>query len=197
MTMTPSPSPPSVRLTSRLASGFASTVFAFAAVTAAACAHPAAQAGTASPDGLLPVGSPAPEFTATAHDGQAIDLAALRGRYVVLYFYPKDDTPGCTKEACSFRDSWVPLQDAGVVVLGVSTQDNASHAAFAQKYHLPFPLLPDDKGELAAKYHVAVMMGFAHRVTYLIGKDGTIVHVWPSVKPVGHAAEILAQIPSG
>src|SRR4051795_6380587 len=87
---------------------------------------------------LLPVGAPAPLFTAAAHDGQKVDLAKLRGRYVVLYFYPKDDTPGCTKEACDFRDNWGKLQQRGVAVFGVSTQDNTSHQAFAGKYTLPF-----------------------------------------------------------
>jgi len=143
---------------------------------------------------LLPVGMPAPDFETTAHDGMHVSLSALRGRDVVLYFYPMDDTYGCTKEACDFRDSWARLQDAGVAVFGVSTQDNASHAAFARKYHLPFPLLPDDQRALAAKYHVPLTMGLAHRVTYLIGKDGRIKRVWAKVSPVGHAAELLAAV---
>jgi peroxiredoxin Q/BCP len=154
------------------------------------CAH----AGGGGADGLLPVGAHAPEFAVKAQDGQRVALAELRGHPVVLYFYPKDDTPGCTKEACSFRDSWAALQDAGVVVLGVSEQDAASHTAFVEKYHLPFQLLVDESGGIAAAYHVPVMMGFAHRITYLIDKDGTIKHVWPDVKPVGHADEILAQL---
>jgi peroxiredoxin Q/BCP len=143
---------------------------------------------------LLPVGSPAPTFTTQAHDGTKVDLAKLKGKYVVLYFYPKDDTPGCTKEACDIRDNWTKMQKAGVAVFGVSTQDNGSHKAFAEKYKLPFPLLPDDKGEIAAKYKVPVVDGKARRITYLIGKDGKIKHVWPKVTPVGHSAEILAQI---
>jgi peroxiredoxin Q/BCP len=145
---------------------------------------------------LLAVGAPAPAFTAVAHDGQKVDLATLKGKTVVLYFYPKDDTPGCTKEACDFRDNWSQLQKQGVVVLGVSTQGNASHKTFADKYRLPFPLLPDDKGEIAAKYKVPVEGGKAKRITYLIGKDGRVQHVWPQVNPVGHAGEILAQIHS-
>jgi peroxiredoxin Q/BCP len=154
---------------------------------------PPAAAPPPAPD-LLPVGSPAPEFSATAHDGQKIDLAKLKGQYVALYFYPKDDTPGCTKEACDFRDAWSKLQKAGVTVFGVSTQDNTSHKAFADKHKLPFALIPDDKGELAAKYKVPVVDGKARRITYLIGKDGKIKHVWPKVTPVGHASEILAQV---
>jgi peroxiredoxin Q/BCP len=145
---------------------------------------------------LLAVGSPAPDFSAVAHDGQKVELAKLKGKYVVLYFYPMDDTPGCTKEACDFRDNWTKLQQKGVAVFGVSTQDNPTHQAFAQKYKLPFPLLPDAKGELAAKYKVPVSNGFARRITYLIGKDGKIAHVWPAVNPVGHAAEILAEVRS-
>lgn len=143
---------------------------------------------------LLPVGAPAPDFTTVAHDGKTVELSKLKGQYVVLYFYPKDDTTGCTKEACDFRDNWATLQKKGVAVYGVSTQDNTSHKAFAQKYKLPFPLLPDDKGAIAAKYNVPVVGGYARRITYLIGKDGKIAHVWPSVNPVGHAGEILAQI---
>ena len=146
---------------------------------------------------LLPVGMPAPDFETTAHDGTHVSLSALRGRDVVLYFYPMDDTSGCTKEACDFRDAWARLQDAGVAVFGVSTQGNVSHAEFARKYHLPFPLLPDDQRELAGKYHVPLTMGLAHRVTYLIGKDGRIKSVWEKVAPVGHAAEILAAVRAG
>ena len=157
-----------------------------ALVALSACAHHA--------DGLLPVGAPAPEFAVTAHDGRRVALAELRGRWVALYFYPKDDTPGCTKEACGFRDAAQPLQGAGVVVLGVSEQGAASHAAFAEKYQLPFPLLPDEHGALAAAYHVPVTIGLAKRVTYLIGKDGRIARVWPSVTPTGHAQEILTAV---
>ena len=143
---------------------------------------------------LLPVGSPAPDFTTTAHTGEKVELSKLKGKPVVLYFYPKDDTPGCTKEACDFRDNWTKLQKAGVVVFGVSTQDNTSHKAFAEKYKLPFALLPDEKGEIARKYKVPVVDGKARRITYLIGKDGKVKHVWPKVTPVGHAGEILAQV---
>jgi peroxiredoxin Q/BCP len=161
-----------------------------AAVASAACAHH----GGGSDDGLLAVGTPAPDFAVTTHDGRRITLSEQRGRWVALYFYPKDDTPGCTKEACGFRDAAKPLEEAGVVVLGVSEQDAASHAAFAEKYHLPFPLLPDERGTLAAAYHVPVTVGFAKRVTYLVGKDGRIARVWPSVTPTGHAQEILAAV---
>jgi len=143
---------------------------------------------------LLPVGSVAPVFTATAHDGHVVDLAKLKGHYVVLYFYPKDDTPGCTKEACEFRDTWGVLQKQGVAVYGVSTQGMASHQAFAEKHHIPFPLIPDEKGALAAQYQVPVLDGKARRITYLIGPDGRIRQVWPSVNPIGHAAEVMKAI---
>jgi thioredoxin-dependent peroxiredoxin len=143
---------------------------------------------------LLPVGSPAPDFATTAHTGEKVELSKLKGKPVVLYFYPKDDTPGCTKEACDFRDAWTKLQKAGVVVFGVSTQDNATHKAFAEKYKLPFALLPDEQGEIAKKFGVPVVDGKARRITYLIGKDGKVKHVWPKVTPVGHAGEILAQV---
>jgi peroxiredoxin Q/BCP len=143
---------------------------------------------------LLTVGTPAPDFTVVAHDGHSVTLSKLKGKQVVLYFYPKDDTAGCTKEACELRDSWGQLQKLGVAVFGVSTQDNTSHKAFAEKYKLPFPLLPDEKGEIAGKFNVPVSGGKAHRVTYLIGKDGKIQYVWPNVNPVGHAADILAHL---
>jgi peroxiredoxin Q/BCP len=160
----------------------------------AAPANPATPAVPAPAPELIPVGAPAPMFTTTAHDGQKVDLAKLKGKFVVLYFYPKDDTPGCTKEACDLRDNWAKLQKAGVQVFGVSTQDNGSHKAFADKHKLPFALLPDEKGDIAAKYKVPVVDGKARRITYLIGKDGKIKHVWPKVTPVGHSAEILAQL---
>jgi thioredoxin-dependent peroxiredoxin len=148
-------------------------------------------------DELLPVGAVAPNFSVLAHDGTTVSLSKLKGKLIALYFYPKDDTPGCTKEACEIRDSWAALQKAGVAVFGVSTQDNSSHKAFAEKFKLPFPLLPDEKGELAAKYKVPVVGGKARRVTYLIGKDGKIKHVWPHVNPVGHAADILSHATAG
>src|SRR4029453_19003670 len=137
------------------------TLLAAAGLARAAEPAPAPAPSTPAPPPpapeLLPVGSPAPTFTAVAHDGQKVDLAKLKGKYVVLYFYPKDDTPGCTKEACDIRDNWTKMQKAGVAVFGVSTQDNTSHKAFAEKYKLPFPLLPDEKGEIAAKYKVPVV----------------------------------------
>jgi thioredoxin-dependent peroxiredoxin len=175
----------------RLALGFCAVL---TLVGVAGCGHGGTTVPTPGPDDLLAVGTVAPDFIAPASDGTREHLIELRGHDVVLYFYPKDDTTGCTKEACNFRDAWGRLQGAGVVVLGVSTQDAISHTAFAQKYQLPFPLLVDEQGELAAKYHVPVFNGLARRVTYLIDKDGLIKHVWPKVDPEKHAAEILAQL---
>jgi peroxiredoxin Q/BCP len=143
---------------------------------------------------LLPVGSPAPAIKTTAHNGEAVDLAKLKGQYVVFYFYPKDDTPGCTKQACDLRDSWAKLKKAGVKVYGVSTQDIESHKAFAAKHSLPFPLLADDKGEIAHAFGVPVIDGKARRISFLVGKDGKIKYVWPKAATTGHAAEILAQV---
>ena len=185
-----------IRGTRRGFFGFVVGSVAFGLLTGALLLLPPANAAEESAD-LLPVGSVAPDFAVRAHDGQTVSLSKLKGKQIALYFYPKDDTPGCTKEACELRDSWAALQKAGVAVFGVSTQDNGSHKAFAEKFKLPFPLLPDEKGELAAKYKVPVVGGKARRVTYLIGKDGKIKHVWPQVNPVGHAADILAHATAG
>ena len=155
---------------------------------------PAPAAPPAAEPALLPVGSPAPNIKATAHNGEAFELGKLKGQYVVLYFYPKDDTAGCTKQACDIRDNWSKLQKAGVKVFGVSTQGLDSHKAFASKHTLPFPLLPDEKGEIAKAFGVPVVDGKARRVSFLIGKDGKIKYVWPKAQTAGHAAEILTQV---
>jgi peroxiredoxin Q/BCP len=147
-----------------------------------------------APAEVLSVGSTAPPIETTAHDGTHVSLAALRGKPVVLYFYPKDDTPGCTKEACEFRDAWQKIQETGAVVLGVSTDDNASHVAFAQKYQLPFMLLPDTDEKIAKAYGVPIKMGHAKRVTFVIDRQGKIAKVFPDVNPVGHAGEIIAAL---
>lgn len=175
------------------------TLSGFLSLFGIGCTHPQARDrkadGPVEPDGLLRVGATAPDFSVEAHDGKNVTLSKLRGQYVVLYFYPRDNTSGCTKEACDFRDNWETLKSRGVVVLGVSTQDNATHQDFAAKYALPFQLLPDGTHAIADAYHVPVTLTMARRVTYLIGPDGTIAKVWPSVTPAGHAREILAAIP--
>jgi len=152
--------------------------------------------GSSAPaaSGLLAVGAPVPDVVATAHDGQTVKLRALTGKAVVVYFYPKDDTPGCTVEAQGLRDEHAALTAAGAVVLGVSTDDNASHKAFAEKHSLPFLLLPDEKGSIAAAFGVPLTLGHAKRVTFVIGKDGKVAKVFPEVKPKEHAQEVLAAI---
>jgi peroxiredoxin Q/BCP len=165
------------------------------ALVLAACTKsekPQGTAAAAEKGGLAAEGSPAPPFDTTAHTGERVSLAALRGKPVVLYFYPRDDTPGCTKEACEIRDAWQKIQDTGAIVLGVSTDDNASHVAFANKYKLPFLLLPDNDGAIAKAYGVPLRMGMAKRVTFVIDREGKIGKVFPDVNPAGHANEILA-----
>jgi peroxiredoxin Q/BCP len=153
---------------------------------------------------IPPVGSQAPDFTLPTGDGSTIHLADLRGQTVLLYFYPKDDTPGCTTEACSFRDNWAELQRHGVVVLGVSRDDVKAHQKFAKKYSLPFPLLADLGGEVAQKYGVWVeksmygktYMGIA-RSTFVVGSDGIVGAVYFNVKPQGHAEYVRDALEAG
>ncbi|WP_338462980.1 peroxiredoxin [Synechococcus elongatus IITB7] len=141
----------------------------------------------------LAVGSPAPDFTALDDAGQSIQLSQFRGKTVVLYFYPKDDTPGCTKEACSFRDSYSAYQGKDIVVLGVSTDDSSSHEQFRTKFSLPFPLVADPDRSITQAYDVDGG-GYAKRVTYVIDGDGQIIRVYDSVKTDTHATDILADL---
>ena len=152
----------------------------------------------------LKTGDLAPAFSADLGGGGRISLAELRGKYVVLYFYPKDDTPGCTKEACAFRDQFAAFQKQGAVVLGVSTDPVRAHAKFADKFKLPFPLLADVERKIVTAYGVwgeKTFMGRkyqgTHRVTFLIGPDGRIRNIWTLVKPEEHAAEVLAALKAG
>ncbi len=157
-------------------------------------AEPPAHSAAPAHDGLLRVGEQAPDFDAVAHSGQRVKLSELRGKKVVLYFYPKDDTHGCTIEAEGFRDGFADLQKADVVVLGVSTDDNESHREFADKYKLPFLLLPDTEHRIAEAYGVPVTLGFAKRVSFLIDRQGKVAQIFPSVDPKVHADEILAEV---
>ncbi len=149
----------------------------------------------------LKEGDQAPDFTAASSGGGTVSLAEFKGRNVVLYFYPRDNTPGCTVEACSFRDEHTRLQKKGAVVLGVSTDPLASHDKFVAKYKLPFPLVVDQDRKIVEAYGVWGEKSFmgrnfkgTHRVTFLIGPDGCIRKIWPKVKPEGHAAEVLAAL---
>jgi peroxiredoxin Q/BCP len=150
---------------------------------------------------LLSVGDKAPAFTTTDQDGKPVRLSDFKGRKVVLYFYPKDDTPGCTKEACGFRDAWPKLRRKKVEVLGVSVDDEKSHRKFADKYSLPFTLLADTDKKIVNDYGVwgekslygRKYMG-TNRVTYLIDEKGKIAAVWPKVKVDDHVDEVLEAV---
>jgi thioredoxin-dependent peroxiredoxin len=141
----------------------------------------------------LAVGTKAPDFNVKDTDGNTVTLSGLAGKKVVMYFYPKDDTPGCTKQACSFRDNYAVYQDKGIVILGVSKDDESSHQAFAKKFNLPFPLLADIKGDIISAYDVDGG-GYAKRVTYAIDQNGNIVHVDTSVKTDTHANDVLTAL---
>lgn len=158
-------------------------------------AAPAAAAATAG-QGLLAEGQEAPDFTAQAHDGTTIELGKLRGEPVVLYFYPKDETPGCTAEAQAFRDDQPELEKLNARVIGVSLDSLDSHKAFADNHELNFPLVADPGGEIATKYGVDTSRGVAARVTYVIDASGKIAKVYPKVQVQGHADEVLAVLQS-
>lgn len=147
--------------------------------------------------GVPAVGSPAPEFSLPDQAGRTVRLADFRGKWVVLYFYPKDDTPGCTEEACSFRDDQAALTLLGAQVVGVSLDDSASHAAFARKYNLPFPLLADTGAKVSASYGAVtnlVVAKFARRYTFLIDPQGRIAKAYLNVDTARHSAEIIADL---
>ena len=150
---------------------------------------------------MIEIGIKAPDFTLPDQDGNLHKLSDYRGKPVVLYFYPKDDTPGCIKEACSFRDSFIDFKKAGVEVLGVSTDNSKSHEKFRQKYEIPFTLLADTDKKVVKEYGVwqeKVNYGKKYwgtaRTTFLIDKNGNIVYVFEHVKPDEHAAEVLEKL---
>ncbi|WP_437526176.1 peroxiredoxin [Sorangium sp. So ce726] len=151
----------------------------------------AGASGAAQTAALKP-GDAAPDVTFTLHDGRDVKLSSLQGKQVLVYFYPKDDTPGCTVQAKGLRDGWADLQGAGLEIYGVSTQDAQSHEAFIQKYELPFPLVVDAGGAVARAFRVPLRNDFAARQSFLIGKDGKIKQVWLEVDPKEHASAILA-----
>ena len=144
-------------------------------------------------EGLLPVGTQAPELIANDAKGDRVLLSSTRGRLAVVYFYPKDETPGCTKQACAFRDTYDRFEAAGVSIFGVSRDSAESHEKFRKAHELPFPMVADEKGDAQRAYGVPSRMpGIAARVTFLVGKDGKIARVWPDVDPVANVTEVLA-----
>ena len=149
----------------------------------------------------LKVGDQAPAFTVATSGGGKISLADYLGKNVILYFYPKDDTPGCTTEACAVRDGFADFKKRGAVILGVSTDPVKAHDKFVEKFNLPFLLLADEDKKIVEAYGVwgeKTFMGRKYlgtnRVTFLIGPDGKIKNIWPQVKPEEHAAEVLAAL---
>lgn len=149
----------------------------------------------------IPSGIPAPEFEMLDDTNTLRKLSDYRGKHVVLYFYPKDDTPGCTKEACHFRDDYSAYENAGVVILGVSPDDVESHVKFKEKFQLQFPLLADDEHKVCDAYGVwgpKKFMGKEYdgvlRTTFLIDAEGNIKQVYENVRPAEHSAELLAEL---
>lgn len=154
-----------------------------------------------APELKLKPGDKAPDFTSVNQAGASVSLSQYLGKPIVLYFYPRDDTPGCTREACGFRDGFDKFKKKGAVVLGVSTDPAKSHSKFVEKYKLPFDLIADPEKEIVEAYGVWGEKRFmgrnymgTHRVTFLIDAKGVIRHIWPEVKPEAHAAEVLAMI---
>ena len=143
----------------------------------------------------LKEGEAAPDFSLMGNDGEMHKLSDFKGKYVVLYFYPKDETPGCTTEACSFRDNISALTETGAKVIGVSVQDVASHKDFVKKYGLNFLLLADSNKKVSTEYGVLnSTWGMDNRVTFIIDPVGKIAKIYPKVDPNGHAEKVLAEL---
>ncbi len=156
------------------------------AVTTAGCAT-----RQRPPAGLLAEGHRVPDVTGVDQHGNVHHLRQLHGQTYVVYFYPKDQTPGCTREACAFRDVWSRYEQAGVGVFGVSSDTQQSHQRFAAKHELPFPLVADTDGSWAAGFGVSATLGLYQRVTFLVGQDGRIARVYAEVDPGVHARQVL------
>ena len=145
-------------------------------------------------EGMLPVGAAAPDVVGRDVSGKDSRLSEQRGHAAVVYFYPKDETPGCTKEACAFRDTWNRFQEHDVAIFGVSRDSAASHAEFLKKHELPFPLVADESGAIQGAYGVPSRLGKAARVSFLIDAHGRIARVWPDVDPAVHADDVLKAV---
>ncbi len=146
---------------------------------------------------ILKIGEDAPTFTLPDSQGNQVSLDDYKGKWAVLYFYPKDDTPGCTKEACQFRDDFKTLEALGAKVIGISIDDSFSHQKFAEKYNLPFPLLSDASGEVADRYGALnnfLVIKLAKRYTYLINPQGKIAKIYLSVDTSKHSQEIIEDL---
>jgi peroxiredoxin Q/BCP len=183
---TESPAPPATSQ-STVASASSAAPAASAGSTAAG-ASPTATSAAAASDDL--VGKPAPDFTAPTQTGTTFHLAAAKGKTVIVYFYPKDETPGCTKEACAFRDSWNAIAKTGAVLVGVSADTTASHKEFAAHHKLPFLLVSDPDGAIAHEFAVP-FEGHHKRQTIVIGPDGTVRKVYRTVDVSVHSSQIL------
>lgn len=152
---------------------------------------------------MIEEGTPAPDFTAVTDSGETVTLSSLRGKPIVLFFYPKDDTPGCTTEACEFRDAYADFRARGVEVFGVSPDSEASHQKFKSKHELPFTLLADPEHDAAEAYGVWVersmygkkFMGIK-RSTFVIDRDGRVAKAMVGIRPAGHAAKVLESLPT-
>ncbi len=152
---------------------------------------------------MIEEGKPAPDFELESDSGDTVKLSDFHGRPVVLYFYPKDDTPGCTTEACEFRDAYDVFRERGAEILGVSPDNVASHGKFKTKYELPFTLLADPEHKVAEKYGVwgerssygKTSMGIT-RSTFIIDADGNVARAMLGIKPAGHASEVLGSLPA-
>ena len=168
------------------------------AIIAALIVFAALLVARAARAGELPeVGKPAPDFNLPDQNGKLHTLQEYRGKWLVLYFYPKDDTPGCTEEACAFRDDLSQITKLGAQVVGVSVDDTNSHAEFAKKYHFPFPLLADKTTGTAARYGALMnlwLIKFARRYTFLIDPQGNINKVYLSVETSRHSKQIIADL---
>ena len=170
-----------------------------AAAPSGAAGTPASAAAPTTPTadtGEVAVGKPPPDFSFKTHDGESMKLSSLKGKPVVLYFYPKDETPGCTAEAKDFRDQWKDLEKKGVTVIGISTDTPESHKAFATHHNLPFHLVSDESGTIAKSFGVPNRAGFLARQTFVIGADGNVKKIYRDVDVSKHVSEVLADLQS-